>query len=127
MLPAEPTGAGYPVTTFDHRLFTVQFEFDSSKPIFVSDSEVDELIHAVTPCRRHLRITGYTCNLGDAAVNRHLGLARANAVKHILINRGIGAQRIETVSAGETKPVASNATPSGRAKNRRAELKCLDQ
>ncbi|WP_305908058.1 OmpA family protein [Methylomarinum sp. Ch1-1] len=126
-LPTEPTGAGYPAATINNSPFTIHFKFNSSKPILASDSETKEMMDVANRCHRLLRITGYTCNLGSDEVNRHLGLARADAVKQVLMNYGISIQRIETVSAGENNPIASNATPSGRAKNRRAELKCLDQ
>jgi len=47
---------------------------------------------------------------------------RANAVKTMLVNDGIAAERISTQGNGQDRPVASNDTDQGRAQNRRIEL-----
>ena len=70
----------------------------------------------------HVRIAGYADARGSSAANDALGKARADAVKAALVQQGIDAGRIETVSGGETDPVDSNATASGQAENRRTEL-----
>ncbi|RLF54838.1 MAG: hypothetical protein DRN37_09760, partial [Thermoplasmata archaeon] len=46
----------------------------------------------------------------------------AKAVKNYLVLKGISARRITSMGFGETMPVASNATPEGRQKNRRVEI-----
>lgn len=56
----------------------------------------------------------------SAAYNQRLSEARANAVKSMLVNQfGIAPTRISTVGYGFTRPIADNATPEGRAMNRR--------
>ena len=51
-----------------------------------------------------------------------LSQRRATAVKDDLVKQGAAdAQRITTVGYGETRPIASNATPEGRTQNRRAD------
>ena len=70
----------------------------------------------------HIRIAGYADTRGSSAANAALGKARADSVKRALVAKGINAARIETATGGETAPVDSNATPSGRAENRRTEL-----
>lgn len=70
----------------------------------------------------HLRIVGHTDATSDPEPNEALSLARADAVKAGLIERGVEEQRLATSGAGEKRPVASNDTAEGRALNRRVEL-----
>lgn len=70
-----------------------------------------------------LEIKGYTDSRGKEDYNKQLSLLRAEAVQNYLVNFGITQQRIESEGMGEKKPVASNKTKEGRAKNRRVELK----
>jgi outer membrane protein OmpA-like peptidoglycan-associated protein len=67
-------------------------------------------------------IEGHTDASGDAAKNQALSERRAQAVKTVLVSRGVQEQQITVVGLGESKPVADNATADGRAKNRRVEL-----
>lgn len=67
-------------------------------------------------------VAGHTDSEGRASTNQALSERRANAVKQLLIEKGIAANRIETVFKGENEPVATNDTPEGRAKNRRVEI-----
>ena len=69
-----------------------------------------------------LTIDGYTDNTGKSAYNHELSLKRANAVKARLITDGIAGSRITTHGYGEERPVATNDTVEGRAKNRRVEF-----
>jgi OmpA-OmpF porin, OOP family len=52
---------------------------------------------------------------------------RANAVKNWLVQRGIDKDRIIAKGYGETKPVASNTTEAGKQKNRRTEVRILEE
>jgi len=69
-----------------------------------------------------LDITGHTDATGIAAYNQALGIRRAESVKSYFSGQGIPTEIIETSSMGESEPVADNATPQGRAKNRRTEI-----
>lgn len=69
-----------------------------------------------------IRVVGYADARGDASANATLGKDRAESVKAALVADGIGADRIDTASGGETNPVDSNATSTGQAENRRTEL-----
>lgn len=67
-------------------------------------------------------IDGHTDNTGGAAHNLTLSQQRADAVKSQLIKMGVSASRLTTKGFGDTKPIADNSTPDGRANNRRVEF-----
>ena len=67
-------------------------------------------------------IEGHTDSAGSDTLNQRLSDSRANAVKKFLIDNGIDQFRLTSVGYGETKPIASNSTSSGRAENRRVEI-----
>lgn len=72
-----------------------------------------------------VEITGYTDSSGSKALNERLSKARAESLKSLLADNGVDAKRLTAVGKGEMDPVADNATPEGRAKNRRIEVKLL--
>jgi OmpA-OmpF porin, OOP family len=69
-----------------------------------------------------VQLSGHTDNSGSAEANQALSLDRANAVKAMLVNQGVPAERISAQGFGQDRPVASNDTEEGRARNRRTEL-----
>jgi OOP family OmpA-OmpF porin len=72
-----------------------------------------------------IRIEGHTDPKGKIEKNKSLSLRRAEAVKWYLVDQGIEADRIETVGLGPDRPIASNKTAKGRAKNRRIEFQLI--
>ena len=50
-------------------------------------------------------------------------MRRAEAVRKVLVERGVSEKRALAIGMGPEQPVASNQTPAGRAKNRRVELR----
>lgn len=72
-----------------------------------------------------VEIGGHTDSTGSAALNARLSLQRAEAVKKYLVSKGVPEARMKVQGYGPSKPVADNATPEGRAKNRRIEFKVL--
>ena len=71
---------------------------------------------------RKVIVEGYTDSTGAATYNQSLSERRANAVRDVLVNQyGVEAQRVNAAGYGEARPVADNATDSGRAVNRRVE------
>jgi outer membrane protein OmpA-like peptidoglycan-associated protein len=71
---------------------------------------------------RHIVIEGHTDSTGRADYNLKLSQLRAESVKAVFLANGVDPGRLETQGYGATKPVADNATPSGRGKNRRVEI-----
>ncbi|MGB5216877.1 MAG: OmpA family protein [Smithella sp.] len=70
-----------------------------------------------------IRVEGHTDSVGTAEYNMNLSQRRANAVKTLLVLRGVAEHRIEIAGYGKTMPVATNDTEAGRQKNRRVEIK----
>jgi outer membrane protein OmpA-like peptidoglycan-associated protein len=67
-------------------------------------------------------IEGHTDSDGSDASNQKLSQERADVVRNALIERGMKAENLSAVGYGESKPVASNKTAAGKAKNRRTEV-----
>ena len=64
-------------------------------------------------------VAGYTDNVGKTARNQRLSYHRALRVMHALIANGVPASMLSAQGYGKENPMASNATPQGRAANRR--------
>ena len=72
-----------------------------------------------------IEVAGHTDSVGSSESNQSLSERRANTVAQYLIARGIVRERALIAGAGETRPMADNATAEGRAMNRRVELTLL--
>lgn len=68
-----------------------------------------------------LVVTGHTDDVGSEGTNLALSVARAQVVVDFMVERGIDPGRIVARGAGESEPIADNATPEGRDINRRIE------
>lgn len=89
-----------------------------------SDAEVSQLAEALrTNPGMNVEIAGHTDNVGSKADNQKLSEERAKSVVNSLVAKGIAKTRLTYKGYGETKPIASNETPEGRAKNRRTEFR----
>jgi outer membrane protein OmpA-like peptidoglycan-associated protein len=101
----------------------VHFDFDRYSLRPEATRILDEAIKALqeNPELR-LEVEGHTCNIGTAEYNLALGERRANAVRDYLTSRGIGADRLRTVSYGEERPKFDNAREETRRLNRRAAM-----
>jgi len=114
------TGQAAPQTfVFDQ----LNFESDSTQLTAASQGTVANLAQILNAYpNAQVQLSGHTDNTGAPDANRTLSLDRANAVKQMLVNRGVGADRIATNGLGQDRPIASNDTEQGRAQNRRLEL-----
>jgi outer membrane protein OmpA-like peptidoglycan-associated protein len=101
----------------------VHFDFDRYTLRPEATRVLDEAVAAMreNPTLR-LTIEGHTCSIGTAEYNLALGDRRANAVKDYLTSRGIGADRLTTISYGEERPKYDNSREETRRLNRRAAL-----
>ena len=101
----------------------VHFDFDRYSLRPEATRALDEAIKALqeNPQLR-LELEGHTCNIGTAEYNLALGERRAVAVRDYLTSRGVGADRLRTVSYGEERPKHDNAREETRRLNRRAAL-----
>jgi outer membrane protein OmpA-like peptidoglycan-associated protein len=72
-----------------------------------------------------IQIEGHTDGDGSAAYNQKLSQARAEAVMAYLINAGVSGSRLTAVGYGEDRPIDTNATPEGKAQNRRVDFTIL--
>jgi outer membrane protein OmpA-like peptidoglycan-associated protein len=91
-------------------------------------AQLDKLVAnvAADPKAVFFEIEGHTDSTGAAMTNEMIGLERAEAVKRYLYEQHhVPLHKISVISYGETKPVDSNTTRAGRARNRRVEVKVL--
>ena len=70
-------------------------------------------------------VKGHTDSTGSESYNLKLSERRAEAVRLHLLSRGVLLERVSTEAYGETRPVASNETAEGRARNRRVEIELI--
>lgn len=80
---------------------------------------------------KNIGIEGHTDNVpikySGWKSNRELSTARANNVYHYLVNGGLEPSKLTTMGYGQFRPIATNDSPEGRAKNRRVEIVILPQ
>jgi OOP family OmpA-OmpF porin len=74
-----------------------------------------------------IEIAGHTDDQGTSEYNMDLSRRRADAVLAYLVARGADSARFVVVAYGETRPVADNESPEGRARNRRIEFTALEE
>jgi OOP family OmpA-OmpF porin len=115
---AEKTAAG----TFIYQ----DIQFENNQAILKASSfnalnEVTQIMQASPEL--NIEIHGHTDSSGSRAYNMDLSRRRAEAVKAHLVSKGIAASRMTTKAFGPDRPIDSNATKQGRARNRRVEFK----
>jgi outer membrane protein OmpA-like peptidoglycan-associated protein len=103
-----------------------EFDFDSARLKPGMERALDDLARRVRASTGDelLTVVGHTDAIGSPRYNYDLGLRRAASSKRYLVsNGGLDPARIRVSSAGADRPVASNDTESGRARNRRIEIR----
>ena len=110
-------------TLFQRALQGIQFETGRSTILKKSDIILNQIAKSLINNPTYLiEVQGHTDNVGKSEANMKLSEARANAVRQYLIAKGVEEKRITAKGYGDTRPIASNKTVSGRAKNRRVEF-----
>ena len=105
-----------------------QISFESSQAIITTQSRpsLDLLSEAIAACDDvWFRIIGHTDSSGFARENFRLSELRALAVKAYLVRKGIDEDILFVEGMGASDPIASNASPEGRSRNRRIEVIAL--
>lgn len=123
-------GRGNVNVQFDDSRFELRnVLFDTGKATLRPES-FKELGHLAEGLRKNdtlkVEIAGHTDNVGGEQYNLDLSQARANTVMEWLTQKGIPASRLTARGYGYTEPVADNSTESGRAQNRRTEVRVLN-
>ena len=100
--------------------------FDTGKASFTK--EPDPVLQAMVAIFKEypqadFHIEGHTDSVGSESSNQLLSERRANAVKDYLVANGINSDRLSAKGYGESRPIDSNKTRSGRQNNRRVEVK----
>lgn len=108
-----------------------QINFEFAKSTILPDSfyildEVTDLLLR-NPRLKQVRVEGHTDDVGGAERNQVLSEDRALSVTKYLIDHGVEPNRLQAQGFGLTKPLASNKTDAGRAKNRRVQFRIIDQ
>jgi OOP family OmpA-OmpF porin len=102
----------------------VFFDFDSSviKPEFANVLEEEAAKILRQKEHKGIIIEGHTDSIGTSEYNQLLSERRSNAIKELLVSRGISASILTAKGVGEEKPIADNTLKEGRAQNRRVEF-----
>jgi outer membrane protein OmpA-like peptidoglycan-associated protein len=104
----------------------VVFKNNSFELLPSSLTELDKLVELLQQnSSLKILIKGHTDNVGKPADNLLLSTNRAKAVVEYLVSKNIDISKLQFKGFGDTKPVASNNTEDGRAKNRRTEFEVL--
>ena len=115
----ERVGEGIQVTFASGLLY----DFDSDRVRAEAATNLHNLAASLDKYpNTNLLIVGHTDSVGADAYNQSLSDRRARAAADYLASQGVARTRLQTAGRGESEPVASNDSESGRAQNRRVEV-----
>ena len=110
--------------------YAAQILFDSGKSTIkpVSAEKLAEIIKILNeyPTAK-FTVEGHTDSVGSDKLNQRLSDSRANSVKNYLVENGVDQFRLSAIGYGESRPIATNNTRDGRAKNRRVEINLVKE
>jgi len=107
---------------------SIQFKIESANLQPSSLSALENVLNMLKE-NPHIKIeiAGHTDSTGTSEFNYKLSRLRAETVRDWLIRNGISSERLSAKGYGESKPIADNSTPEGRAKNRRTEIRLIEK
>jgi outer membrane protein OmpA-like peptidoglycan-associated protein len=107
---------------------SVTFASGQAELLEGAEAKLDEVAEALKKAKpKGVVIEGHTDSQGSASLNKTLSQQRADAVKDYLVDQGVPAESIRAKGMGESKSIADNDTPEGRAMNRRVEIVLLKE
>lgn len=113
----------------EEEVFELDIHFKTAEAIILEHSypNLDRLLRKMQekPDMK-IEVGGHTDDVGTNASNQILSENRAKAVKTYLTQKGIASNRISTIGFGEEKPIASNDSDEGKARNRRTEIRVVN-
>jgi OOP family OmpA-OmpF porin len=132
-VPAKPDliDIEYTIKVNRPKVFTLEnVFFDTGKTTLRPESNkgLNELAEFMKRKKKmQIEIAGHSDNVGDQAANEKLSQGRSESVRAFLIKKGIAPERVTAKGYGDSQPVADNATPEGRQKNRRTEVRVVSE
>lgn len=104
----------------------VQFETGTAELKEASHALLDEVVEVMVDAPEiRIAVHGHTDSRGSLELNRGLSQARAEAVVKYLTDAGVALERLSAEGFGPDRPIDTNETEAGRAKNRRVEFKIV--
>ncbi len=103
--------------------------FESSRAVVLPSSQpvINQIADVMKRCpAMRIEVAGHTDSSGTAGFNETLSQDRADAIVELLAKAGIAAPRMKANGYGSSQPVADNADPAGRTKNRRIEFNVVE-
>jgi outer membrane protein OmpA-like peptidoglycan-associated protein len=112
---------------YDKTTLSASALFDHDKAVLKQEGKtalhaLDQSIKARGAKVVDIRVIGHTDSEGTEKYNMGLSIRRAKAVRDYMVSEGVSPAIVKVSGKGEANPVASNATPEGRAQNRRVEI-----
>ncbi len=107
----------------------VLFDFDAATLRPEARTVLDQVASALlaTGAVMRVEVQGHTDATGNPAYNQQLSEARARSVLQALVARGVPVELLSARGYGPQRPIADNATPDGRSKNRRVQFEVQER
>lgn len=105
----------------------LQFKPNSSELLPGEENRLNQIAKVLKQAKNSMfLVEGHTASTGNISGEKQLSVERAYTIAEELIKRGISAEKFIYKGSGSSKPIATNETPEGMAKNRRVEITILE-